>query len=97
MSNTQNSQAAACAAHTHDSVLALPEDLQHAAAYTPQMALLGLSELLHSHASATYRADFGTQHQARERQDLEASSEKLAYLLDCIAAQMQPLNGLKKA
>lgn len=76
-----------------DSLLALPEEVEHRAHYAPQRALKGLADLLHSHAEATLQA---RRHGGTDCLDAFVSAEPgdLAYLLQVIAQQMEGMADL---
>jgi hypothetical protein len=76
-----------------DSLLALPEEIEHRAHYAPQRALKGLADLLHGHAEATNQARrYGGKDCLHAYVTVEPGD--LAYLMDVISAQMAGMQGL---
>lgn len=76
-----------------DTLLALPEEVEHRAHFAPQRALKGLADLLHGHAEATHQA---RTHGGKDCLHAYVTVEPgdLAYLLQTIAGQMEGMKGL---
>jgi hypothetical protein len=76
-----------------DTLLALPEEVEHRAHFGPLRALKGLADLLHGHAEATHQA---RTHGGKDCMGVFVTVEPgdLAYLLQTISQQMEGMKGL---